>query len=99
MAEEPDPLLAKKLSLAADFKNATVREISLEDARNLIVAQEWLGSLGSTEHAFGLFFWRAPRGLCLFWQHGWNQGQSIRVRIRARKQGHNPHERLHSGLG
>src|SRR5262249_38117614 len=44
MAEEPDLLLAEKLTLAADFTNATVREISLEDARNLIVAQEWLGT-------------------------------------------------------
>jgi hypothetical protein len=56
MAEQPDPLLPKKLALAADFKNASVREISLADARNLIVANEWLGHLGSSEHAFGLFF-------------------------------------------
>ncbi|HTR24859.1 MAG TPA: hypothetical protein VMI10_12845 [Terriglobales bacterium] len=56
MAEQPDPLLREKTALAADFKNATVREISLADARNLIVAQEWLGNLGSSEHAFGLFF-------------------------------------------
>ena len=57
MAEESDPLLPEKTALAADFKHATVREISLADARNLVVAQEWLGNLpGGTEHAFGLFF-------------------------------------------
>ena len=57
MAEQPDPLLKEKKTLAADFRNATVREISLVDARNLVVAQEWLGNLpGGTEHAFGLFF-------------------------------------------
>ena len=28
MAEQPDPLLSEKLALAADFKNASVREIS-----------------------------------------------------------------------
>ena len=56
MAEQHDPLLAEKMALAADFKNATVREIPLVEARNLIVANEWLGNLGSTEHAWGLFF-------------------------------------------
>lgn len=57
MAEQPDPLLSEKLALAKDFTNASVREISLAEARNLVVAQEWLGNLpGGTEHAFGLFF-------------------------------------------
>lgn len=56
MAEQPDPLLSEKMALAADFKNATVREISLADARNLIVANEWLACAGSVEQAFGLFF-------------------------------------------
>lgn len=57
MAEHPDPLLSEKLALAKDFTNASVREISLAEARNLVVAQEWLGNLpGGTEHAFGLFF-------------------------------------------
>jgi hypothetical protein len=67
MAEQPDPLLSEKLALAADFKNATVREISLEDARNLIVAQEWLGNLpGGTEYAFGLFFGEYLAGCVCF---------------------------------
>ena len=56
MAEQPDPLLSAKKALAADFKSATVREISLADARNLVVASEWLGNLGSSEFVFGLFF-------------------------------------------
>ena len=54
MAKEADPLLAEKEALAKDFAKASVREISLADARNLIVANEWLGNLGSTEHAWGL---------------------------------------------
>ena len=49
MAEQPDPLLAEKMALAADFKNASVREISLADARNVIVGHEYLGALGSAE--------------------------------------------------
>src|SRR5262249_27661709 len=56
MAAQPNPLLPEKMAFAADFKNASVREISLADSRNLIVCFEWLACLGSTEHAFGLFF-------------------------------------------
>ena len=56
MAKEADPLLPEKQALAKDFTHANVREISLADARNLIVANEWLGNLGSAEHAWGLFF-------------------------------------------
>ena len=66
MAERPDPLIAEKMSLAADFENAIVREISLAEARNLVVAQEWLGNLGSTEHAFGLFFGEHLAGCVCF---------------------------------
>ena len=66
MAKEPDPLLSEKLALAADFKNATVREISLADARNLIVGFEWLACLGSTEHAFSLSFGEYIAGVVCF---------------------------------
>jgi hypothetical protein len=66
MAEQPDPLLSEKTALAADFRNATVREISLADARNVIVTQEWLGNLGSSEFAFGLFFGKYLGGVVCF---------------------------------
>jgi hypothetical protein len=56
MAEEPEPDLEEKRRLAADFKNAVVREISYDEARNVILANEWLGNLGTTEHAYGIFF-------------------------------------------
>lgn len=56
MAEEPDPLLCEKKTLAADFANATVREISFAEARNLIVSSEWLGNCGTTEWSYGLYF-------------------------------------------
>ncbi len=56
MAEQPGADIAEKRRLAADFKNAVVREISYEEARNLIVANEWLGNMGTTEFSFGLFF-------------------------------------------
>jgi hypothetical protein len=66
MAEQPDPLLSEKLALAADFKNASVREISLEDARNILVGHEYLGTLGSAEHAYSLAFGGHLAGVVCF---------------------------------
>jgi hypothetical protein len=66
MAGQPDPLLAEKMALAADFKNAIVREISLEDARNVLVGHEYLGTLGSAEFSYGLFFGKHLAGTVAF---------------------------------
>ena len=66
MAEQPDLLIGEKLALAADFKNAVVREISLAEARNVVVTQEWLGNLGSSEFAFGLYFGEYLAGVVCF---------------------------------
>ncbi len=66
MSEQPDPLLSEKMALAADFKNAAVREISLAEARNLVVAFEWLACLGSAEFAYGLFFGKHLAGTVAF---------------------------------
>jgi len=66
MAEQPDPLLAEKLALAADFKNATVREISLAEARNVLMGHEYLGTLGSAEFSYGLFFGKYLAGAVAF---------------------------------
>jgi hypothetical protein len=65
-AELPDPLLGEKMTLAADFRNASVREISLKDARNVIVGHEYLGTLGSAEFAYGLFFGKHLAGTVTF---------------------------------
>jgi len=78
MAKEPDPLLAEKEALAKDFTNASVREISLADARNLIVANEWLGNLGSVEHAWGLFFGEYLAGVVCF---GSTAGTKVRSSV------------------
>lgn len=56
MAEQPEPDMADKRRLAADFKNAVVREISYDEAKNMILGNEWLGNMGTTEFSFGLFF-------------------------------------------
>ena len=94
MAEQPDPLLAEKMALAADFTNASVREISLADARNLIVANEWLGNLGSTEHAWGLFFGDHLAGCVCFGSTAGTKVRVIGVRCRTRRQSHHLGSRL-----
>lgn len=56
MATQPEVDLEEKKRLAADFTNATVREISFDEAKNVIMANEWLGNMGTTEWTYGLFF-------------------------------------------
>ena len=56
MAKQPEPQLKEKRALAADFKHAVVRAITYAEAKNLILANEWLGNMGTTEFTFGLFF-------------------------------------------
>lgn len=55
-AAQPDPLLGEKKSLAANLQNATVREISREEAQPLILRNECLGNLGAAQYFFGLYF-------------------------------------------
>ena len=66
MAEQPEPDMAEKRRLAADFENAVVRQISYDEAKNLILSNEWLGNMGITECAFGLFFGRHLAGAVCF---------------------------------
>jgi hypothetical protein len=55
-AAQPDPLLDEKKALAANLQNATVREISREEAQPLILRNECLGSLGTARFFYGLYF-------------------------------------------
>lgn len=56
-AKLPDPLLEEKKKLAADFKNATVKEISYDTAKNVILQNEYLGTMpGGVTNCFGLYF-------------------------------------------
>jgi hypothetical protein len=66
MANQPDPKLKEKRALAADFHNAIVREISYDEAQNLILANEWLGNMGTTEFSFGLYFGDHLAGVACF---------------------------------
>jgi hypothetical protein len=42
--------------LAVDFTQARVEQISYDTAKNVILANEYLGSMGSVSHCFGLYF-------------------------------------------
>jgi hypothetical protein len=66
MAQQPEPDIKEKRRLAADFKNASVREISYNEAKNVIMANEWLGNLGTTEWAFGLYCGKHLAGVACF---------------------------------
>jgi len=66
MAEQPEPDLEEKRRLAANLKSAFVREISYDEARNVVLASEWLANLGTSEHCYGLFFGRYLGGVVCF---------------------------------
>jgi hypothetical protein len=57
MALIPDPHIEEKRRLAADFKNATVKEISFQEAKSVILSAEYLGTMpGGVRFSVGLFF-------------------------------------------
>jgi hypothetical protein len=55
-AKLPDPLLKEKRKVARDFSQARVEQISYDVAKNVILRNEYLGSMGSASHCFGLYF-------------------------------------------
>jgi hypothetical protein len=55
-AQEHDPLIEEKKALAVSLKDARVREISNTTAKEVILKYEWLGSMGVTDCAYGLYF-------------------------------------------
>lgn len=65
-ANEFDPLLPVKRKQARSFDNAVVREVDFETAKQIIVRYEWLGNMGSTRYAFGLYFGQYLAGVVCF---------------------------------
>jgi hypothetical protein len=61
LADEPERRLA-----ASSFKNAVVREITRAEALPIILDYEWLGTMGTTEFSFGLFFGEYLAGVACF---------------------------------
>jgi len=53
-AQEDDGLLFKPP--VADIKKAICSEIAYEQAKKIILEYEWLGTMGTTQHHYGIFF-------------------------------------------
>ena len=65
-------------SLAMSLKNAWVREIAAAEARTIIEKYEWLGNMGVTDHAFGLYFEEHLAGaVCFGRTAGTNTARSV----------------------
>jgi hypothetical protein len=62
----PDPLLAEKQALASSLSNATVTEITYQEAKKVILKYEWLHSMGTTDFSFGLYFGEHLAGVVCF---------------------------------
>jgi hypothetical protein len=65
-ALEFDPAIAEKRALAVSMKNASVREIDNETAKTVILKYEWLGTMGTTDFRFGLYFGEHLAGVVCF---------------------------------
>lgn len=72
-ARFPESKLEEKRQLAATMRNASVREISYEAAKNIILAYEWLGNMGTTDYTFGLFFGQYMAGAVCFGRSAGNR--------------------------
>lgn len=53
-------------SIPTDMSTASVREIDYETAKSVILKYEWLGNMGVTARAFGLFFGEEIAGVVCF---------------------------------
>jgi hypothetical protein len=51
---------------AATYNNATLREITFEEAKTIILDYEWLQNMGSTRYAVGMFFGEYLAGVACF---------------------------------
>jgi hypothetical protein len=66
LAQLPEPDIEEKKQVASSLKEATIREISYQDARGLILQNEWMASVGSAEFFYGLYFGKHLGGVVAF---------------------------------
>ena len=66
LALEPEPFIEEKRALATSLKNSVVREISKLEAKEIILKHEYLGNMGTSDYAFGLYFGRHLAGAVCF---------------------------------
>ncbi len=65
--DEPD--IEAKRQLASSLRNAEIREISFQDAKGILLQNEWLGSV-TGEYFFGLYFGQFLAGAVAFGSTG-----------------------------
>jgi hypothetical protein len=65
--DEPD--IEEKRKLASSLKNAEIREISFQDAKGVLLQNEWLGSV-TGEFFYGLYFGQHQAGAVAFGSTG-----------------------------
>jgi hypothetical protein len=65
-AAEVDPVIDEKRALAQSLSNASVREIDRSTAKEVILKYEWLGTMGTTDFQFGLYFGEYLAGVVCF---------------------------------
>ena len=65
-SQEHDPFLPVKRKLARSFDHATVKEIDRATAESIILKYEWLGTMGTTDYQFGLYFGEYLAGAICF---------------------------------
>jgi hypothetical protein len=85
MAAQHDPLLEEKKALASDFTHAVVREISFQEAKQVVMANEYLASMGTTEFSVGLFFGEHLAGVACF---GSTAGTHVTASVCGREHAH-----------
>jgi len=56
----------KALHPRADISKAECREISYSDAKKIILEYEWLGTMGTTQMHYGIFFEGQVAGVICF---------------------------------
>jgi hypothetical protein len=63
---ERDPDIDEKRRLASSLQDAWVREIDNDTAKEVILKYEWLGTMGTTDCRFGLYFGDYLAGVVCF---------------------------------
>jgi hypothetical protein len=61
-----EPLTEEKRILTMSFAYASVREIDYQTAKSVITQYEWLGTMGTTDFCFGLYFGEHLAGVTCF---------------------------------
>jgi len=71
----------------ADIKKATFREVTYREAKKVILEYEWLGTMGTTQKHYGIFFEEQLAGVVCFGYFQAMQGYSKYVGEEFKKQG------------